>query len=136
LRHGLTPIPWVIGTIIYKCFDASKSGKAIERRKKMIHVIATVILKPGCRDAYLDIIRRNVSNVKAEEGCLVYEPTVDTETDIPVHEKAGDDVVTIIEAWESVGALKDHFEAPHMLSYREKAKDLISKVSIRVLQPA
>ena len=102
----------------------------------MIHVIATVELKRGYRDAYLDILRRNVPNVKAEEGCLVYEPTVDAETDIPIHEKAGDDVITIIEAWESVDALKDHFQAPHMLSYREKVKNLVSKVSIRVLQPA
>ncbi len=102
----------------------------------MIHVIATIELKPGCRDAYLDILRRNVSKVKAEAGCLVYEPTVDTETDIPIHEKAGDDAVTIIEAWESIDALKNHFKAPHMLSYREEAKDLLKQVSIRVLQPA
>ena len=61
------------------------------KEKKMIHVIATVELKPGCRGAYLDILLPNVPNVKAEAGCLVHEPTIDTETDIPVHEKAGDD---------------------------------------------
>ena len=102
----------------------------------MIHVIATVELKPGFRDAYLEILLRNVPNVKAEKGCLVYEPTVDTETDIPIHQKAGENAVTIIEAWESIDALKKHFQAPHMLSYREQAKDLFEKVSIRVLQPA
>ena len=102
----------------------------------MIHVIGIVTLKPGCRDAYVDILRRNVPKVKAEEGCLAYEPTIDLETDIPVHEKAGDDVVMIIEAWESVDALKNHFTAPHMLSYREEAKDLFDKISVRVLQPA
>ncbi len=102
----------------------------------MIHVVATIQLKPGCRDAYLDILRENVPKVKAEEGCLAYQPTVDMETDIPVHEKAGDDTVTIIEAWESIDALNKHFQAPHMLAYREKAKDLFSKISIRVLKPA
>ncbi|MFH1241769.1 MAG: putative quinol monooxygenase [Pseudomonadota bacterium] len=102
----------------------------------MIHVIATIELKPGCREAYMDILRRNIPNVKAEAGCLVYEPTVDTETDIPIHEKTGDDFVTIIEAWQSVDSLKEHFQAPHMLSYREEAKNLFKKVSIRVLQPA
>jgi quinol monooxygenase YgiN len=66
----------------------------------------------------------------------VYAPTIDLETDIEIHEKAGDDAVTIVEAWESVEALKAHFEAPHMLSYREKAKDLFESVSIRVLEPA
>ena len=74
--------------------------------------------------------------MKAEEGCLAYEPTIDTETDIPLQEKTGDDVVTLIESWESVDALKNHFQEPHMLSYREAAKDLIKKISIRVLQPA
>ncbi len=102
----------------------------------MIHVIATVRLKPGCRDRYLEILKGNVSNVKAEAGCLVYAPTIDMETDIEIHEKAGDEAVTIVEAWESVDALKAHFQAPHMLSYREKAKDLLESVSIRVLQPA
>ena len=102
----------------------------------MIHVIATVRLKPGCRDKYLEILKGNVSDVKGEAGCLVYAPTIDMETDIEIHDKAGDDAVTIVEAWESVEALKDHFQAPHMLSYREKAKDLLESVGIRILQPA
>jgi quinol monooxygenase YgiN len=100
----------------------------------MIHVIATVRLKPGCRDRYLEILKNNVAQVKAEAGCLVYEPTVDMETDIEIQERAGDNAVTIVEAWKSVEALKEHFQAPHMLSYREKAKDLFDSVSIRVLQ--
>ncbi|MDF1590370.1 MAG: putative quinol monooxygenase [Desulfobacterales bacterium] len=102
----------------------------------MIHVIATIELKPGCRDKYLDILRQNISSVKAEKGCLVYEPTVDFDTDIAIQKKTGDDVVTLIESWESVDALKKHFAEPHMLAYREKAKDLFKKIRIRVLQPA
>jgi quinol monooxygenase YgiN len=102
----------------------------------MIHVIATVNTKPGCRDKYLEILKGNVSNVKGEAGCLVYEPTIDMETDIEIHKKTGDETVTIIEAWDSVDSLKAHFQQPHMLSYREKAKDLLESVSILVLQPA
>ena len=102
----------------------------------MIHVIATVELKPDCRAAYLEVLLGNVAAVKAEKGCLEYVPTIDVETDIPIHEKYGDDVVTIIESWQDVSALKNHFNEPHMLAYREKVKDLIKKVTIRVLQPA
>ena len=51
----------------------------------MIHVIATVRLKPGCRDKYLEILKGNVSAVKGEAGCLVYAPTIDMETDIEIH---------------------------------------------------
>ena len=102
----------------------------------MIHVVATVELKPGCRDQYLDILRQNIPHVRAEEGCIAYEPTIDIETDIAIQEKTGEDVVTMIEAWESVDALKKHFTEPHMLAYREKAKDLFKQIRVRVLQPA
>ena len=98
----------------------------------MIHVVATIELKPGGRDAYLEVFRRNIPNVKAEDGCIAYEPTIDIDSDIPVHEKAGENVVTIVEAWDSLDALKAHLQAPHMLSYREEVKDLLHKVSIRV----
>ena len=33
----------------------------------MIHVIATVKLKPGCRDAYLEVLMGNVAAVQAEK---------------------------------------------------------------------
>ena len=102
----------------------------------MIYVIATVELKPNCRSAYLEVLLGNVAAVKAEKGCLEYAPTIDVETDIPIHETYDDNVVTIIEAWEDIAALKNHFNEPHMLAYREKVKDLIKKVTIQVLQPA
>jgi quinol monooxygenase YgiN len=101
----------------------------------MIYVIATVELKPGCRAAYLEVLLGNVTAVKAEKGCLVYAPTIDVKTDIPIHEEYDDNVVTIIESWEDIAALKNHFNEPHMLAYLEKVKDLIKKVSIRVLKP-
>ena len=45
----------------------------------MIHVIATIELKPGYREDYLKILKENVPKVKAEDGCLAYEPTIDIE---------------------------------------------------------
>lgn len=102
----------------------------------MIYVVATIELKPGCRTAYLDILLGNVAAVRAEKGCLGYAPTIDAETDLPIQEKGGGDVVTIIETWQDLAALKNHFREPHMLAYREKAKDLLKKISIRVLKPA
>ena len=102
----------------------------------MIHVIATVELKPGCRAAYLKVLLSNVDAVKAEKGCLEYTPAIDVETDIPIHETYDDNVVTILESWKDITALKNHFKEPHMLAYREKTKDLLKKVSIRVLRPA
>jgi quinol monooxygenase YgiN len=102
----------------------------------MIYVIATVELKPGRRAAYLEVLLSNVAAVKAEKGCLEYAPAIDVVTDISMHETYDDNVVTIIESWKDIAALKNHFKEPHMLAYREKIKDLLKKVSIRVLRPA
>jgi len=102
----------------------------------MIYVIATIDLKEGCREAYLEIFRKNIPKVRAEKGCLSYEPTVDTESGLSVQVEMRDHVVTIVESWESVEALHDHFKVPHMLTYREAVKDLVNRVSIQVLKPA
>jgi quinol monooxygenase YgiN len=43
-------------------------------------------------------------------------------------------VVTILEKWESLEALHAHLGSPHMLDYREKAKNVVESVSVKVLQ--
>ena len=102
----------------------------------MIHVIATIELKPECRQAFLEIFNRNIPNVKAETGCLAYEPTVDVQSDIPAQGDVRDNVVTIIEAWENLDCLHKHLQAPHMATYREAVKDLVNQVNLQILKPA
>ncbi len=102
----------------------------------MIYVIATIELKADCKDPYLNILRRNIPNVKAEKGCLTYEPTVDCDSGLPIQGGLRGNVVTIVEAWESLEALLAHLNTPHMLAYREEVKDLVNQVTIQVLQPA
>jgi len=101
----------------------------------MIHVIATIELNQGCKDDFLEIFKDNVPNVRAEKGCINYEPTVDLDSGIPVQDEFRPDVVTIVEAWDDLDALHQHLKAPHMASYREKAKDMVKQVTIQVLQP-
>ena len=102
----------------------------------MIYVMATIKLKPDCKEAFLEIFRRNIPNVKAEKGCVSYEPTVDIDSGIAIQGELRKDVVTIIEAWEDLDALRVHLNAPHMTAYREEVKELVHKVSLQVLQPA
>jgi quinol monooxygenase YgiN len=45
-----------------------------------------------------------------------------------------ENVVTIIEKWESLEALRDHLEAPHMLAYSEKVKNIVAGLSLKVLR--
>jgi quinol monooxygenase YgiN len=102
---------------------------------KMIYVIATIELKEGSKGDFLNIFHGNVSNVKAEKGCVTYAPTVDTDSGIPIQGELRPDVVTIVEAWESLDDLHRHLKAPHMATYREEVKDLVKQVSLQVLQP-
>jgi quinol monooxygenase YgiN len=102
----------------------------------MIHVIATIKLKPGTRDKYLAILKANVPNVLAEKGCLAYTPALDVESGIPVQVDLRPDVVTLIEAWESLSDLQAHLKTPHMLTYRERVKDFVKNISLHVMAPA
>ena len=101
----------------------------------MIHVIATIELKPGCREDYLQVLKGNVPHVKAEDGCLAYEPTVDVDAGLPVQGALRENVVILVEAWESVDALHAHLKTPHMATYREAVQDMVVKLTVDVLQP-
>ena len=101
----------------------------------MVHVIASIHVKPDCKSKFLDIFKANVPAVKAETGCIEYRPTVDVETGFAA-QRLEPDVVVIIEKWSSLDALKAHLATPHMAAYREKVKTLVSNVSLKVLQDA
>ena len=101
----------------------------------MIHVIATVELRPGKRDEFLGILRGNLPKVRSEDGCLAYDPADDVATGIAAQIPMRSDVVTIIERWRDLPALQAHLTAPHMVTYRTHVKDLVQHVSLQVLQP-
>lgn len=102
----------------------------------MIHVLATIEVQPGQRDAFLREFHALMPLVHAEHGCLEYGPAVDVATSIPVQARLGDDTVVIIEKWADVPALEAHLKAPHMADYRVKVKPFVKTVTLRVLQPA
>jgi quinol monooxygenase YgiN len=101
----------------------------------MIQVIATIELKPDCLDEFLAILHENVPKVKAEEGCLAYEPSVDVDSGLPVQGEIRQNTVTLVEAWVNLEALHAHLKAPHMADYREAVKDYVQDVRLQVLQP-
>ena len=99
----------------------------------MINVIASIQIKEGKVSEFLEIFKSNVPNVREEKGCIEYFPAVDIDTDLPP-QALDENMVTIIEKWEDVEALKVHLVAPHMLAYREKVKDMVGNLSLKVLQ--
>ena len=102
----------------------------------MIHVIATVELKPGKRDEFLAEFHRVVPLVRGEAGCLEYGPAIDVPTGLPAQGAIRDNVVVIVEKWDSLEALRAHLAAPHMHEDRGRVKELVEKVQLQVLQPA
>jgi quinol monooxygenase YgiN len=102
----------------------------------MIHVIATIEVARGKRDAFLAEFHKLVPLVRAETGCVEYGPTIDLDTGIGAQLPVREHVVTIVERWESLAALRAHLQAPHMQTYREQVKGLVADVRLQVLQPA
>jgi quinol monooxygenase YgiN len=107
----------------------------IEGRRKMISVIASIRVKPGSVSEFLEIFKANLPKVRQEKGCIEYFPAVDVDSGLPP-QVLDKNTVTIIEKWESLEALRAHLTAPHMLAYREKVKDIVQNLSLKVLQEA
>jgi quinol monooxygenase YgiN len=101
----------------------------------MISVIASVRVKAGRVSEFIEILKSYVPEVRKEKGCIEYSPTVDIDSGLPV-QKLDKNAVTIIEKWESVEALRAHLKTPHMLAYREKVKEIVEELSIKVLREA
>lgn len=102
----------------------------------MIHVIATIELNAGKRDAFLAEFHKLVPQVRAEAGCLEYGPAIDVATDISAQIPLRENVVTVVEKWEDLPALKAHLVAPHMLDYRPRVKELVKGTTLQILGPA
>lgn len=102
----------------------------------MIHVIATIEVAEGTRDKFLEHFHNLVPLVLEEDGCISYGPAIDVDAKLDVQIGPRDNVVTVVEAWESVEALHAHLAAPHMDDYREKVKDIVTDTKILVLSPA
>jgi quinol monooxygenase YgiN len=101
----------------------------------MIVVLATIELQPGKRAEFLREFQRIVPLVRAEAGCIEYFPAVDEASGIAAQGSVRDDVVVIVEKWESVPLLEAHLLAPHMMEYRPKVKDFVKRTSLQILTP-
>ena len=102
---------------------------------QMVHVLAVITAKPGLRDRILELFRANVPTVLAENGCIEYGATVDTEGVGALQTRFGDDTFVVVEKWQSLDALKAHAAAPHMAAYGARTKDMIASRVIHVLSP-
>jgi quinol monooxygenase YgiN len=101
----------------------------------MINIIASIYIKEGRLSEFIEIFKSNIPNVIEEKGCIEYVPTIDVPTGLPT-QVLNNNVVTIIEKWGSLEELQAHLSTPHMIAYKEKVKDVVEKVSLKVLGEA
>ena len=102
----------------------------------MIHVIPTIELAPGAREAYLAVFPKLIPDVNAEKGCIGYGPAIDSQADLSNQTKVGPDKVVVVEKWEDLGALKAHSAAPHMQAYLVNVKEYVRGPQLLVLDTA
>jgi quinol monooxygenase YgiN len=102
----------------------------------MIHVFAIVTALPGQRQALLDAFRANMPAVHAEDGCIEYQPVIDTPDMGRMQAPIGEDSFAVVEKWASLEALKAHAASPHMAAYAAHTKPLIASRVIHILSPA
>ncbi len=99
----------------------------------MINIIASIKVKEGCVGEFIEKFKANMPNVLNERGCIEYYPTVDVESGIAIQSK-DELVVTILEKWESLDALRAHIKTPHMLEYREEVKHIVEDMNLKILK--
>ena len=101
----------------------------------MICVIATIRVRAGQRESFLRIFHELMPKVHAEAGCLEYFPTIDVDAGIDVQGALRDDIVTILEKWESIPALQAHLAAPHMHAFRDSVAGIVEDLQLQIVEP-
>lgn len=120
--------------IVAAMLAAESGGCCCGGGETAVYVIAAITVKDGKRAELIEIFKKNVPNVHAEDGCKLYQPTVDFPSGIPIQPALRKNVMTVVEQWSSIDALMAHLAAPHMKAYGEQVKDLVEGVEIQVLQ--
>jgi quinol monooxygenase YgiN len=102
----------------------------------LVHVIAVLTTKPGLRADVLEIFNANVPAVLAEDGCIAYEATIDTQGAGDAQSKFGEDTFVVVEKWASLDALKAHAASDHMKAYGARTSEMMQDRKIHILSPS
>ncbi len=93
----------------------------------MLYVIATLIVKPGTRDATIAAAQPCVEATRKEPGCLRYDFNADAYDDTRL---------VFVEQWESREALSKHFEQPHLDEWREAREPYVIDARVEIVHAA
>ena len=97
----------------------------------MIYLSVSVIIKEGKMDEFLNACGKVRPLVLAEEGCLMYDHTLDLDLDAVPHGPVDERRVTLYEKWTGREALEAHLKTAHMADFSAAVTDLREEVTIR-----
>ena len=118
--------------------DSAMFGNRHDTQRKgkdMITVIATSVLKPGCREKFIELTKANYANVLAEKGCISYVLNENMPSGMAAQCQLPADTLVFVECWESLEALKAHLAAPHMEAFREAVTPMRLSSELRIVTP-
>lgn len=76
----------------------------------MVHLIATLKIKPGSLPAIRKAVQPCIEATRKEKGCISYD----------LHQSITDEnTLVFVERWTDKAALNAHFETPHLIAWRE-----------------
>ena len=90
-----------------------------------LNVAATIVAKKGKEKELEQLLRGLVGPSRKDQGCLSYD----------LHQSLDDPAVFFFyETWASQVVLDQHMAAPHFTAYREKSKDLVESMEVKLLK--
>lgn len=92
----------------------------------MIHLIATILIKPGTKQDVIAAATPCIAATRNEPGCVRYDLNADV---------LDENKLVFVEEWKTRDDLTKHFEQPHMDTWRDAAAHLIIDRTIQVIHP-
>ncbi len=90
----------------------------------MIHVIATLTVKPDMIKPLLAAAKPAIAETRKEVGCIAYD----------LHQSMTDDhTFVFVERWETRANLAAHMQAPHFLAWRAAGGPCIATRRIEII---
>lgn len=87
----------------------------------MIKITAKHTVKENCADELIKVLKELVAKSRLEEGCISYNLYKDIDNE---------NTYTIIEEWQDIKSLHNHFQTAHFKTLTEKVKPYIKECTI------
>lgn len=99
----------------------------------MIYVMAAITANDGQREELVEAFRAILPAVRAKAGCLEYGLSIHLESGLEGQAPYDENVVTIVEKWVDLDALKAHINDHQYQDWFEQVWPLMADASMQIL---